>query len=345
MKEEQINALRQLYRLRFGVEPEAVTPLDPHASKRFFYRLQSGEQSVVGIFDPQVENRQAFVGFTKYFHAAGLPVPEILAATEDLTYCLETDLGGESLYDRLLAERLPDGSWPESLIDLYVQVVELLPRFQIDVGPTTPELVFPRTRRFDSSKMLEDVRRYRHELLARLGAEVDESALIAECAKVTEHLQNPAESYFMHRDFQSRNIMIVRGAPWIIDYQSAHWGPLEYDVASLLFQVRAQVPDVVREQLLARYLARVAERIAIDEDRFRERFAQIAVLRIIQVLEAYGRVGLGDGKEYFLKGIAPALQVVSRLIDEAGLTKQLPVLTDSLQRAAARFNEYMKLSS
>lgn len=347
MRDDPADRLRDLFREHFNAEPYSVTALAAHASKRNFYRLQGDQSlgakvSVVGIVDANSEARECFIEFSRHFHAAGLPVPEILIASEDRQYCLETDLGDRSLYDLIMEQRSPSGAWPTTLITLYENVIDLLPRFQIDIGPTLPARVFPRINCFNSAAMLSDVRSYNRELLVRLGVIVDEAKLLAECQKLTERLHDPQYPYFMHRDFQSRNIMIVDDSPWVIDYQSAKWGPLEYDLAALLFQVRAEMPGPIQEALLERYLDRVNERTEVARDRFRERYFQIALLRFIQVLEAYGRVGLGESKEYFLKGIAPALELLQQLMDRTGLRAQLPVLEASVREAQDRFLDYQR---
>ena len=201
------------------------------------------------------------------FRRHGLPVPEIYA--EDLGHgaYLEQDLGDTTLYDFLSANRAGDEISPE-VIEAYRKVVEVLPRFQVEVRhDINYKVCYPRTS-FDRQSIAWDLNYFKYYFLRLAGVPFNEQALENDFARLTKFLLSADRDYFLYRDFQSRNVMLVGGSPFFVDYQGGRKGALQYDIASLLFDSKADLPPHLRQQLLEHYLDTLAGFIPLDRDVF-----------------------------------------------------------------------------
>ena len=138
---------------------------------------------------------------------------------------------------------------------------------------------------------------------------------------------------FLYRDFQARNVMLRQAAasPCFIDFQGGQIGPLQYDLASFLWQASARYPQMLRETMIGEYLAELHQICSFDEDAFRSKLHLFVLFRILQVLGTYGLRGYFECKTYFLNSIPPAIQNLRRqLLD--GVCISYPYLEGVLQR-------------
>jgi len=325
-------ALIALFVSRFGEEPHVVAALKPHASNRQIFRLTSANHSAIGIVNAVERENNAFVEFTNHFHSCGLNVPEIYAHDLEHGIYLEQDLGDETLYDILIREReqsVADGNkgFSESVEALYQKVIKQLPRFQIEAGRSLNyDHCYP-VSRYDRAAMVWDMRFFRDNFLRRTETEWSHHSLEADFEKFADFLAQAPSDFFMYRDFQSRNIMVQNGEVYFIDYQGGRLGPLQYDMASLLYQSRANVPADARQRLLKLYLDEAQGYAPINREEFLRYFHGFVFIRLMQVLGTYGDKGLGEKREYFLKSIPFAIANLRSLIETTPLPFNMPALT------------------
>lgn len=317
-------ALITLYRGVFATEPDEVVPLNAHASNRRMFRLRGGGRTVIGIVNPnQFENR-AFIEFSHHFKSVGLPVPTVYGSDPEAGVYLEEDLGDSTLYDVLSAQRTETDLFPAAIERLYIEAVSLLPRFQIVAGASLNyDFCHPR-RAYDREAMLWDMHFFRESFVRRAGVLFDDGALEADFLRLAEFLEGAPTGFFMYRDFQSRNIMVREGQLFFIDYQGGRKGPLQYDIASLLYQAKARIPGEARQRILDAYLTSASRYAPIERRGFLEHFYGFVLVRLLQVLGTYGEQGLHLKKTYFVESIPPALRNLRALESDTPLFSELP---------------------
>ncbi|HWU41071.1 MAG TPA: phosphotransferase, partial [Candidatus Acidoferrum sp.] len=242
-----------LFEHRFREPVERIVPLKGDASDRKIFRLSAASATAIGVRNPDLQENLAFLEFSRHFRSCGLPVPEIYAEDSIRGIYLEEDLGDTTLFQLLTTTRTQDQLSPQTLT-LYRQVIELLPRFQIQAGRTLNyEVCYPRFS-FDEQSMMWDLNYFKYYFLRLAKIPFSEQALEDDFERFAEYLLTAERRFFLYRDCQSRNIMVRGGGPSFIDYQGGRRGALQYDVASLLFDAKADLPFEVRDELLQRYL-------------------------------------------------------------------------------------------
>ncbi|MCB9081449.1 MAG: phosphotransferase [Lewinellaceae bacterium] len=322
-------ALTDLFESWAGRSPELILPLAPSGSDRIYYRLQAGDKTAIGTYSPHARESLAFLEFSRHFHGKGLPVPEIFADDLPNKIYLQEDLGATTLYSFLLQS---GDYFPDYLIQIYRRVVEQLARLQIIGGEgLSYSYCYPKES-FDKESMFWDFNYFKYHFLLPSGVGYDELALERDFHTLADFLLTADDQYFLFRDFQSRNIMIRGGAPYFIDYQGGRRGALQYDLASLLYQAKANIPPDVRQELLDHYLDVASQLTVIHRDQFKEFYRAFVLVRQIQVLGAYGYRGIFERKEHFLKSIPFALRNIKWLLDQENLPVDLPELYRCLRQ-------------
>lgn len=322
------SALADLFEQWSGQRPDLVLPLAPSGSPRIYYRLTGSGRTAIGTYNLDRKENNAFLVFTKHFHAKGLPVPAIYAEDLDRSVYLQEDLGATTLYSYLLQA---GDQFPEHLVQLYKKTVEKLALLQIRGGEGLDySACYPRPA-FDQQSMLWDFNTFKYYFLKLAKIPFDEQALEDDAHRFAEWLLTTDCSHFMFRDFQARNIMVRGGEPYFIDYQGGRQGALQYDLASLLFQAKANVPDAVRRALLDHYLDTVEKIQPVDRAKFLEYFHGYVLIRSIQTFGTYGYRGLFERKEHFIKSIPFAIRNVQWILENANFPVELPELTKALR--------------
>jgi aminoglycoside/choline kinase family phosphotransferase len=246
-------AVVDLFTRYHGQPPDSITALPPSGSERRYFRVGYNDNTLVAAFNPYVRENQAFLLLSRHFEAKGLPVPRVLAEDSDHHCYLLSDLGDTTLFSLLPHDPAIKSFNPE-IMSLYRQVAEWLPAFQVKGARGLDfSICYPR-HAFDRQSMMWDLNYFKYYFLKISGIPFDEQRLEEDFDRFTNHLLEQTGEFFMYRDFQSRNVMIVDGAPWFIDYQGGRKGPLQYDIASLLFDAKANIPFAKREELLEHYL-------------------------------------------------------------------------------------------
>jgi aminoglycoside/choline kinase family phosphotransferase len=327
-------ALRDLYRHRFGADPERLASLHGDASSRRLFRVIGAAGTAVGVYGPDPLENRAFLSFSRTFRAAGLPVPEIYGEDDAAGVYLEEDLGDSTLFDILSAGR--QGPSPDAAtVAAYREALRLLPRFQIEAGRILDYSVCHPRASFDRQSIRWDLNYFKYYFLKLAGIAFSEQALEDDFGRFAELLLAAPREHFLYRDFQSRNIMVCDGKPWFIDYQGGRRGALQYDVASILFDAKADLPFDLREALLEEYL-RAAEAIEpLDRGAFLASYPLFAYVRIFQALGAYGLRGYYERKARFLQSIPYAIRNLERLSIASPLPPEVPALAEVVRRLVA----------
>jgi aminoglycoside/choline kinase family phosphotransferase len=335
MKERLITLAEE----RFGRRPDGILDLVADGSTRQYFRLVwDADRTAVGAIGPDKAENRAFLGFAKAFRGAGLPVPEVIAEDQDAGVWLEEDLGDTTLFQALSAARLGrgDDEFPADIVPLYRRVLSILPRFQVEGHRVVDyRLAYPR-RAFDRQSIRWDLNYFKYHFLKLAQVPFDEQRLEDDFARLTQHLLQAGAETFLYRDFQSRNIMIRAGEPWFIDFQGGRKGAPHYDVASLLYDAKANVPPPVRSALLEHYLDALSELVPVDRARFREQLVGFVLVRLMQAMGAYGYRGFFERKRRFLESVPYAARNLHHLLG-AGLPLALPELEQVFRRIVDRW--------
>ena len=331
-----IDVLTKLFEQHFHASPTKIQPLHGElgGSGRNIIRLANERASAIGVLYDVREENVAFLEFSRHFRRHGLPVPEIYADDLDQGAYLEQDLGDTTLFEFLSANRSGLEIAPD-VVSAYRKVVEILPRFQIEAAADLDYSVcYPRAI-FDAQSIAWDLNYFKYYFLRLAGIPFNEQSLEDDFGRLTKFLLSADLDYFLYRDFQSRNIMLLGGEPYFVDYQGGRKGALQYDIASLLYDAKADLPPALRQQLLDAYMARVTEINPLDRDKFLQHFYPYVYVRIMQALGAYGFRGFYQRKAHFLQSVPYALKNIRWLLENVQLAVPLPTLMDVFRRMAA----------
>lgn len=320
--------LNKLYAEHTGLEATEINELPSSGSNRRYFRLSSPEgPSLIGVIGTCREENQAFIYLARHFHSKGLPVPELLAVAPDEMAYLQSDLGDKILFGEIEKGRLTRSFSIEEK-ELLAKTMRLLPDIQfggavgLDFSKCYP------TPNFDARSILWDLNYFKYCFLKATGLEFQEDKLEDDFQNLTNVLLRSQSGTFMYRDFQSRNVMICDGEPWFIDFQGGRRGPFYYDVASFLWQAKANYPDSLREELIGEYLAGLRKYQPIDEAYFKEQLRHFVLFRTLQVLGAYGFRGYFEKKPHFMQSVPFAIANLRKLLDSP--YPEYPYLTSVL---------------
>ncbi len=331
MKNEELK-IAELYRTWAGTEPETITFLPGSGSYRKYYRLAGERGSVIGVFNEDRKENDAFISFSHKFHQQKLPVPFVHTTDSSGQFYLLSDLGDLTLFQFLSGNRSGTEDFPEEMIDIYRKVIGFLPLFQVVAGKELDySKCYPR-KAFDSQSMMWDLDYFKYYFLKLAKVPFDEQKLEDDFHTLVQFLLGAGTDHFMYRDFQSRNIMLVEGEPWFIDYQGGRKGPLQYDIASLLYDAKASIPEPVRDLLLEYYLDVLEDYFPVDRISFRQFYTGFILIRILQALGAYGFRGYYENKPHLLKSIPFAIANLKYLLDTKSLPLPLPMLREVLEK-------------
>ncbi len=327
-----MEVLKKLFEQHFHAPVERVEPLQGQlgGSGRKIVRLSNEKTTAIGILYDVREENVAFLEFSRHFRRHGLPVPEIYA--EDLSHgaYLEEDFGNTTLFEFLSEHRGGAVISPEA-VAAYGKAVAVLPRFQVEAGrDLNYKVCYPRGS-FDRQSIAWDLNYFKYYFLRLAGIAFNEQALEDDFSRLTKFLLSASRDYFLYRDFQSRNIMLRDGQPFFLDYQGGRKGALQYDIASLLYDAKADLPPDLRQQLLDRYLDSLAGFLDLDRAAFMQYYYAYVYVRIMQALGAYGFRGFYERKAHFLQSVPYALKNIRWLLHNVELPIALPTLMEAFR--------------
>jgi aminoglycoside/choline kinase family phosphotransferase len=325
-----MDALKTLFEQHFHTPVERAQPLQGElgGSGRRIIRLTSGQLTAIGILHDVREENVAFLEFSRHFRRHGLPVPEIYGEDIAQGAYLEEDLGDTTLFEFLSNHRSGEEIAPAA-VEAYRKVVAVLPRFQVEAGrDLNYKVCYPRAS-FDRQSIAWDLNYFKYYFLRLAGIPFHEQALEHDFGRLTKFLLSAAHDYFLYRDFQSRNILLRDGQPFFVDYQGGRKGALQYDIASLLYDAKADLPPELRQQLLDHYLASLGGYLSLNRDAFMQHYYAYVYVRIMQALGAYGFRGFYERKAHFLQSVPYALKNLRWLLHNVTLPIALPTLMDA----------------
>src|ERR1700733_9928157 len=341
-----MEVLRQLFERHFRVPADVVQPLQGQlsGSGRRIVRLSAGKGlRAIGILYDVREENVAFLEFSRHFRRHGLPVPEIYGENLGQGAYLEQDLGDTTLFE-FLSQHRSGAAIAAPAVEAYRKVVSLLPRFQVEAGrDLNYNVCYPRAS-FDRQSIAWDLNYFKYYFLRLAGIPFNEQALEDDFNRLTEFLLSADRDYFLYRDFQSRNIMLCDGAPFFVDYQGGRKGALHYDIASLLYDAKADLPPELRQELLDLYIDRLSDLLAPagtagekTEARaaFMRHYYAYVYVRIMQALGAYGFRGFYERKAHFLQSVPYALRNIRWLLHNVELPVELSTLTEAFKSMVA----------
>ena len=327
-----MDKLASLFQAHFGCTPTRITPFTGAGSNRRYIRLETDEQSAIGVIGTSIQENRAFIYISRHFAALNLPVPKVYAIATDGMRYLQEDLGSRALYDALAPARARGFSYEKDDENLLEKTLRALAHIQIEGGKGLDETRLLSPRKMDTRAAMFDLNYFKYMFLRVQDIPFDELLLEDDMMQLAKTLCGEVCNTFLYRDFQARNVMLTTtGEPRFIDYQGGRFGPLEYDVASFLWQTSSRYPEVLKERLLEAYLDELSTLRPIDKDRFRERLKNFVLLRTLQVLGAYGLRGIVERKTYFLNSIPTAIDNLQELLTQ-GVCRSYPYLEETLQR-------------
>lgn len=304
--------LKNLYLKVTGKATTEVVELPSSGSNRRYFRLM-GDPSLIGAIGTSLEENNAFIYIDKHFHEKGLPVPKVLAVSEDGMAYIQEDLGDISLFASIEKGR-KTRVFGEMEKNLLKKTIRLLPEIQfagangMDFTKCYPAIEFNRR------SILWDLNYFKYCFLKATGLEFDEDSLETDFECMADVLLRSSSATFMYRDFQSRNVMIKDGEPHFIDFQGGRKGPFYYDVASFLWQAKANFPNSLRYELVSEYIDALRKYKPINEDYFRSQLRHFVLFRTMQVLGAYGFRGYFEKKPHFMQSVPFAIENLRDLL-------------------------------
>ena len=327
-KEELL--LSQLFEEWSKEAPASIAALPGSGSYRRYYRITGKSKTAMCVYNEDQKENLAFLSFSSSFHNSGFPVPAIYSVDPDNQAYLIQDLGDVTLFGLIEEKRRSNGGFSPEILKIYQEVIRWLPRFQVQ-GSTLVDydLCYPRDA-FDRQSMMWDLNYFKYYFLKLAKVPFDEQKLEDDFETLSDFLLRADCNYFMYRDFQSRNIMMVDGNPWFIDYQGGRKGPLQYDIASLLYDAKAAIPEEIRETLLHHYINELEKLKPVSRKEFVSYYYGFVLIRILQALGAYGFRGYYENKPHFLKSIPFAVQNLKMLLDRGLIPAGLPMLSSVL---------------
>ncbi|MBQ6653077.1 MAG: phosphotransferase, partial [Prevotella sp.] len=302
-KKEINNDLLRLFRAWHGSDAAVVERLAGAGSNRMYVRLTAdSSQTVVGVEGTCVEENAAFVYLSRHFAGHGLPVPQVLAVSDDGLCYLQQDLGSTSLFDAIAEGRRAGGRYNERERQLLLKTIRLLPQFQVKGAQGLDFARCYRQSVMDVRSVMFDLNYFKYCFLLPSGIAFDEVRLEEDFGRLAQSLVQDVGDFFLYRDFQARNVMLVdNDQPYFIDFQGGRRGSFYYDVASFVWQASACYPDELRRQLVDAYYDELKALTEVPPRQvFDERLLLFVFFRTLQVLGAYGFRGWFERKAHFI---------------------------------------------
>jgi aminoglycoside/choline kinase family phosphotransferase len=320
--------IKSLYKAYAKTEPLGIEALPPSGSDRRYFRLHTPAGDCIATYNAHVKENQTFIAFCRHFKACGAPVPDLYIQNSAGTIYIQEDLGDTSLLNVLEQQ-----GYTDEVFDLFKQTLRELARLQINGDKGLDYQLCITAHEFGKQAILSDLLYFKYYFLDTLKIPYDKQAFIEDCEALSNYLTHTEHKYFMYRDFQSRNVMVKEGKVYFIDFQGGMKGALQYDVASLLWQAKAELPDDWKDRLLDYYMAEINQVLPapVDEIRFKGQYNGYVLIRLLQVLGAYGFRGLFERKAHFLTSIPLALRNLKWFIEN----RRVGIATPELERLLA----------
>jgi aminoglycoside/choline kinase family phosphotransferase len=309
-------------------EITAIDKLPQAGSERHYFRIHTADNTFIATYGANLKENESFIYFSKHFKKKSLQVPQILCINEEKNIYLQEDFGDVSLLNKL-----EENGFAPEIYALYKKSLQQLALLQVKGHEGLDYKKCLTNSVFGKQAIMADLLYFKYYFLDALRQPYDKQKLIDDFEALSNYLSHTEYKYFMFRDFQSRNIMVTPplqqegpGEVHFIDYQGGMNGAPQYDVASLLWQAKANLPDDWKQHLLEDYMDAFEIEVEeqIDKDVFRSQYNGYVLIRLLQVLGAYGFRGLFERKAHFLTSIPLALQNLKWFVQNQSLGIALP---------------------
>jgi aminoglycoside/choline kinase family phosphotransferase len=321
--QEILESVGKLYKSSTGKEASSIDVLPQSGSERRYFRIHTGDgKTVMGTYGANIKENETFLYFTGHFYKKQLPVPEIYAVSGDKMFYLQEDFGDISLSSRLDKEGHTD-----EVYALFQLSLKNLVQIQVKGHDGIDYKKCLTNKEFGKQAILADLLYFKYYFLDALRKPYDKQKLLDDLDALSSYLTRTEYKYFMFRDFQSRNIMLKEdGSAGFIDYQGGMKGAPQYDVASLLWQAKANLPDEWKNSLLQYYMNVFEQTIesTVDKTVFQSQFNGYVLIRLLQVLGAYGFRGLFERKAHFLTSIPLGLNNLKSFLQNNSIGIAVP---------------------
>lgn len=319
-----------------------LTLLKGEGSNRKYYRLKHKEsgETCIGVLGENKEENDAFIYLSKHFKSKGLSVPTFIGASTDNMAYIQEDLGDQSLFG-LVANGIKTGKFSAEEKDILRKAIGMLPALQFE-GSTELDfsICYPQAE-MDRRAVMWDLNYFKYCFLKLQKTDFSEPLLEDDFEKLANSLLRVPAHTFMVRDFQSRNVMVKDGNPYFIDYQGGRKGPFLYDLASFVWQAKANYPTVLKEELIETYYNALQKYVKLPREAFNEQLQEMVLFRTLQVLGAYGFRGLIEKKQHFIESIPFAIRNMKELLAN-GAAKNYPHLNEVLTKLVNKPELQMK---
>jgi aminoglycoside/choline kinase family phosphotransferase len=317
-----IDAIKELYQEWKGEPAESIDVLPQSGSDRRYFRVHGKGESVIAAHGLNIDENEVFIYFSRHFVSKGLPTALILAVNEDTTIYLQEDFGDASLLNLLEAD-----GYSKRVYGLFAESLRQLANLQVngDAGLDYDQCLT--NKEFGKQAIMADLLYFKYYFLDALRKPYDKQKLIDDFEALSTYLTHTEYKYFMFRDFQSRNILVKPDeSVHFIDYQGGMKGAPQYDVASMLWQAKANLPEEWKSNLLNDYMTSFEEVVGqpIDRSVFHSQYNGYVLIRLLQVLGAYGFRGLFERKAHFLISIPMALKNLKEFIGSQNVGITVP---------------------
>ena len=281
-------------------------------SNRVYTRVTDADgKTVIRVDGTNRDENRAFIYMSRHFAALGLPVPKVLWVSEDEMSYTQEDLGDTLLFDSITPILLE-------------RAIRALAHIQIEGAKDFDWSVCFPVPTMDERSIRWDLNYFKYCFLKGTKIEFSEPKLEDDFDALVQKLTANANiNTFLYRDCQSRNIMIKDGQPYFIDFQGGRRGPTQYDVASLLWQAKANIAPALREQMIDAYLDELKKlQPDLNEHEWRTALPHFVLFRTLQVLGAYGYRGYFERKQHFLESIPNALRNLKEIFTQNTILQQ-----------------------
>lgn len=325
LSKEKLESLFDAYKKIFNSNISDYKYLPESGSNRIYIRFFNKEQTIIAAYNPDYRENLAFLKINEQLKKAGVKVPEIFYSDIENGIFLLQDLGDTTLFTFCQEN-------PDKIKDYYKRVIEDMPLIQIKAAENFDwNICYPRSA-FDYQSIMWDLQYFKSYFLRLSGINFDEQFLENDFVTLANYLLQTKQDYFLYRDFQSRNIIIYNDNLYYIDYQGGRKGALQYDLASLLFEAKAKLPEDIRNELFEYYINVFSKYPNFDKNDFIKYFNAYILIRLLQALGAYGFRGYFEGKSYFIKSIAPALKLLDWFISNVNIGVEIKFLLNYLEK-------------
>ncbi|SMC49799.1 aminoglycoside phosphotransferase family protein [Moheibacter sediminis] len=307
--------IQSFLNLHYGEQAvETLELLSGGGSARKYYRFNYSDQTFILTESENVEENRTFIYFTEHFSKVIENLPMIYQVSEDTTLYVQSDFGNETLLDVVLKN-------PNESKFLYEKSIRQLVKMQVLGGADMDYSKCFSYPKFNHILVLRDLFLFKNYFLNLLGIEFNQGKLIQDFEKFSMDFEQIPEQYFVYRDFQTRNIMVYENESYFIDYQGGLKGPAQYDLVSILWQAKTDLPENWKEEFYGIYVNEFIDLTQQDLDgiQFRKGYDLCVLERLLQVLGTYGFRGVYQGKKHFIESIEFGLKNLEKI-------KEYPVL-------------------